>query len=146
MSALTPLTRLITSPLFKFLLVGGSAFLVDLGLFWLAAFQLEIPILWARSLGFITALCITWGLNRRWTFAHRHQSQKRRQAPAVFVVALLAITVNLTAFSVVSTYLPQQAAYQMAALALGVMAGTAINWLGANYYAYRDNQQQTVTD
>ncbi|WP_394204440.1 GtrA family protein [Shewanella waksmanii] len=132
------IAQIISQPVAKFLLVGGSAFLADMTLFLLLTYVIGMPLIAARIVAFLCALFMTWQLNRKWTFSARRQYSHKRQWMLVLLVALVAAGCNLAVFYALIHRFPVTVAFQILAMASGVLVGTAINWFGSNYVAFRD--------
>ncbi|RTR40622.1 GtrA family protein [Shewanella canadensis] len=121
----------------KFLLVGGVSFLIDLSLFLYLSQQLLWPLLTARLAAFSVALTLTWLGNRLFTFSHRKKVHKGQQFAMAVILACSAASVNLTVFYLLSELLTPTGVTATIYLALGVLSGLIVNWLGSNYLVFR---------
>ena len=75
----------------RYCVVGGSGYVVNAAIFWLAARALPYPV--AFALAFVVAATSNFCLNRRWTFAgtrHRRASTQFGRFLAVSVAALVS--------------------------------------------------------
>jgi putative flippase GtrA len=52
----------------KFCIVGASSFVIDIGLLNLFLYKFSLPLLIAKALSFLIAICNGFFWNRRWTF------------------------------------------------------------------------------
>ncbi|GAB4003180.1 GtrA family protein [Nocardioides ultimimeridianus] len=77
MSTLTGLIGLLRSETGRFAVVGGSAFLVDLGAFNLARLVVHLGPLTSKVVAVAVATTFAYVANRAWTFAHRGSSRER---------------------------------------------------------------------
>lgn len=84
--------KLTRSSTFRFLLVGGSAFIVDYGSFYALYYGLGIALYIANSFSFGLGLVISFMLNRLWTFGDRNFTKKAHHQLGFY--SLLAI-INL---------------------------------------------------
>ena len=116
----------------RFLLVGGGGFVVDMLLFLSLSHYFGWSVIVARLIAFIFAVIFTWLGNRTFTFNHRPKMKKDRQLLLSALVASLAAIVNLSVFYVLSSLGIDTLYWSGLCLAIGVLAGLVINWLGAN--------------
>jgi len=79
----------------KYLFVGGSAFLLEYGLFLILNSTLNLLIL-ANVLSFVVGLVYSFVLHQKWTFAGDHKHDPRKQAASYLLLAL--VNVVLTSF------------------------------------------------
>ncbi|WP_254304114.1 GtrA family protein [Shewanella sp. VB17] len=122
----------------KYLMVGGASFIVDVLIFILMYQYLGFPIVEARLVAFGAALTLTWLGNRLFTFSYRQQLPKRKQFITVLILACIAGLINLSVFYLLSEWSPPTALTSPIYLALGVLSGLVINWVGANYLVFRN--------
>jgi len=79
----------------KYLFVGGSAFLIEYGLFLILNSTLNLLIL-ANVISFIVALVYSFILHQKWTFAGDHKHDFKKQAVSYLLLA--CVNVVLTSF------------------------------------------------
>lgn len=125
--------------LVSFLAVGATGLVVDLAGLVVAVEALGLPFALARLVGFLAAVAWQFGLHDRFTFGGR--DARAHGAVARFGLYLGAASVGLAVNWAVSVALftwvaPLRALYPVAA-ALGVIAGTAFNFVGARQVAFR---------
>ena len=125
--------------LVSFLAVGATGLFVDLGVLSALVEAGGLPFAVARLGGFLGAVVWQFGLHDRWTFAGH--DERAHGVGTRFGLYLGAASVGLVVNWVVSvalyTWVPLfQVAYPLAA-ALGVIAGTAFNFVGARQVAFR---------
>jgi len=120
----------------SFLAVGAVGFVIEAviltGLIEFAAWS---P--WhARIPSFLTAVLVTWALNRRHTFAGR--GLPRPSLEAFFYAAIQGggALVNLVIFGVVLALIPALAHLAVIALAIGAVGGFAFNYLVSSRLLY----------
>lgn len=80
----------------KFVVTGGTATLVHMGLFWV--FKQWMPIVVATTLGFLIAFVVSFTLQKYWTF--KSQGQVAKQGIAFFVLQMVNLTINALAMYV----------------------------------------------
>ncbi|MCL1125642.1 GtrA family protein [Shewanella surugensis] len=131
----------------RFLLVGGSVFIIDMLLFIVLYQWGNIPAFKARVMAFLVATMLTWLGNRRFTFRHRHQLNKGPQFTLSLLVSCSAAGVNLGAFYVLGLFLSTSLVFATFSLAVGVLAGLIVNWCGSTWVTYRHikNKELNVT-
>ncbi len=79
--------------LVRFGLVGLSGVFVDFGTTWLCKEQLRLNKYVANSLGFLTAVCWNFWLNRTWTF-HSTDPGVATQFAKFFTLSLIGLGLN----------------------------------------------------
>ena len=119
-------------------LVGASGLAVDvacyLGLQWMG---LEHRL--ARFLSFWPAVTWNWRLNRSLTFGERPPQPRVRQWGKFAAGSLAGLTLNVGGYTILTSLVDFFATRRLAALLLGVLLGTLVNFLLANLYVYRPN-------
>lgn len=127
-----------SAPFIKFLFVGGSGMIVDLGLFTLLLFLLGED-LYLLDQGISFAAAVTWNFlwNRYWTFDAREGS-KAEQYIKFFAVAVLAfgirsglmyVGVDILGFDDIPWY--------QVILICVIIVVTFINYMGSKLWAFR---------
>jgi len=95
------LSSKLSTQFIRYLLVGGTSFGLEYGLFWLL-FYFSTPLLLANTVAYLTIFGLNFMLNRLWTF----QSQGNVQRQMLLYVLLVAF--NLLASNVVIYLLVNQ--------------------------------------
>lgn len=134
-SPATPARRSLREVL-SFLAVGGVGFIVE------AVILTSLTLLagwspWeARIPSFLTAVLITWALNRRHTFPDR--GLQRRSTEAFFYTAIQGggALINLGIFGVCLAALPQLAEVPVIPLAVGAVGGFVFNFVLSSKWLY----------
>lgn len=125
-------------------LVGASGLAIDvagyLGLQWIG---LEHRL--ARFLSFWPAVTWNWRLNRSFTFGERHREPHVRQWGKFVGSSLLGLTLNVGSYTVLTSLVDFFASHRLLALLLGVVLGTLVNFLLANFYVYRRHSETPAT-
>ncbi|MQA63177.1 MAG: GtrA family protein [Actinophytocola sp.] len=82
--------------LLKFGVVGGTAFLVDNGVWYLLKLTvLEPKPTTAKAIAILVATIVSYILNREWSFRTRGGRERHHEAALFFVVSGVAIVINL---------------------------------------------------
>jgi putative flippase GtrA len=136
----------VTHPLLRrfsnFLGVGALGFLVDAGTFALALERFELSPYAARLAAFTAAATFTWLLNRRYTFADRRSGDRTAEFGRYALASAVAGSVNLGAY-VAALWLTGPAwPWPYIALATGVAAGLAVNFLLYDRIVFRGSQSR----
>ena len=120
--------------LIRFAIVGGTGFVLNLGIYALCVHVLGIPYQIAAVLAWLIAVLNNFVLNRHWTFG-ASAGRIHFQAIRFFVVSLLAfVFVNL----VLLTLLVEVGGVaKVPAQALAVAAATPLNFLGNKLWSFR---------
>lgn len=80
----------------KFLVVGGTTYVVDVGLFTLMSHTvLANKVVTAKAISVIIATILSYVLNREWSFSRRGGREPRHEAALFFVVNGIALGLNL---------------------------------------------------
>lgn len=111
---------------FRFLLVGGSGFVIDLGLTYLLISLGVAPWL-ARPPAIASAAVFTWLANRQFTYRVSSQKSPREAARYVLVATIMA-TLNYLVYLVLLRF--------SLAPVIAVTLATAIQTM-ASFFAYR---------
>lgn len=80
----------------KFLVVGGTAWIVDTGIFTLLSHTiLAEKVITAKIISILVSTVLSYVLNREWSFSSRGGRERRHEAALFFVVNGLALAINL---------------------------------------------------
>ena len=120
----------------SFALIGGIGFLIEAVLLSvLTKFGGWTP--WqARVPSFLTAVLVTWALNRRLTFRGRQMQRSSTEAALYVGIQTCGALINLAVFGVVLHFVPRLVAQPVIPLACGAVAGFAFNFLMSNGVLY----------
>ena len=80
----------------KFLVVGGTSYVVDVGLFTLLSHTvLENKVITAKAISILVATVLSYVLNREWSFSRRGGRERHHEAMLFFLVNGIALGLNL---------------------------------------------------
>lgn len=80
----------------KFLVVGGTSYVVDVGLFTLLSHSvLANKVVTAKAISVLIATILSYVLNREWSFSRRGGRETHHEAMLFFVVNGIALGLNL---------------------------------------------------
>lgn len=120
----------------SFLAVGGVGFVVE-AVILTALTQYAAWSPWqARIPSFVTAVLITWALNRRHTFAGRGLQRRSTEAFLYTAIQGGGALINLGIFGACLALLPQLAKVPVIPLAVGAVGGFAFNFLLSSKWLY----------
>lgn len=123
-----------------FCVAGLVGLLVDVVA--LIALRNALGVYGARVASFLAAATVTWLLNRQVAFAGR---QATAGLLGEYLQYLGLMTggglVNLATYSLLAWQFPQTPSWLGLYVAIGSVAGLAVNYLGASRWLYRDNSQ-----
>ena len=117
---------------FKFFVVGGVNTLVGLAVIYVCKWWLKVPDIPANGIGYGVGLCVSFILNKSWTFAYGG-----RTLPALgrFLLAFaVAYTANLLAV-IMLIYVLHFDGY--VAQAIAIIPYTLLSYLANRRYAFR---------
>ena len=127
----------------KFLVVGGTSYVVDVGLFSLLSHTvLAEKVVTAKAISVIIATIFSYILNREWSFNSRGGRERHHEAMLFFVVNGIALGLNLVPLAV-SQYVLGISAPNYSALTVTVANFIAANVIGTalgmafRFWAYR---------
>lgn len=122
--------------LLRFLAVGSVGFVVEAVLLTILTAYANWSPWQARIPSFLSAVLITWALNRRHTFAQR--GLERRTIEAFFYTAIQGggALINLAVFGACLTVWPKLSHMPVVALAIGAVAGFAFNFTLSSRWLY----------
>ncbi|WP_413112484.1 GtrA family protein [Thaumasiovibrio sp. DFM-14] len=118
--------RRILRQLRRFLLVGGSGFIVDSSVFLCLFYLADATALFSRLVAFAIAATVTWYGNRRFTFHSR--APELRQWAKFMLVATLSLLPNLIVFQSWLYFFGSAGLQPFFALCAGVIAGLVVNF------------------
>jgi putative flippase GtrA len=118
--------------LFKFCLVGGTGYVVNLAVFTAAVWALGLHHLIAATLAFVVAVANNFWWNRHWTFGARG-GRARFQAPRFFAVSVAAFLFQIALLDVLVVVVGMG---ELAAQAVSVAAATPLNFLGNKMWSF----------
>jgi putative flippase GtrA len=118
--------------LFKFFAVGGSGYVVNLAVFWLAFEKAGIHHLAAATLAFVCAVFNNFWWNRHWTFGAR-EGHAGFQAARFFTVSVVAFFVAL---AVLELLVSQTSLPELVAQAISIVVATPLNFVGNKMWSF----------
>ena len=118
--------------LVKFSLVGGSGYVINLGVFTLAVSALGLHHLLGATIAFAVAVSNNFWWNRRWTFAARAE-RARFQAPRFFAVSVAAFLVQAATLHALVT---SAGVPELLGQAVSVAAATPLNFVGDKMWSF----------
>lgn len=120
----------------RFCLVGCFGFAIDGGLLYLLVSYGMDPY-FVRAFTFPVAVSATWYLNRHWAFAIRSSTPgKGRDYRRYLMVQTVGAVGNYLVYALVLVFLSHTAPNALAALAVGSLAGLALNYTGARWWVF----------
>lgn len=127
----------------KFLVVGGTSYIVDVGLFSLLSHTvLAEKVVTAKAISVIIATIFSYILNREWSFNSRGGRERHHEAMLFFVVNGIALGLNLVPLAV-SQYVLGINPANYSALTVTIANFIAANIIGTalgmafRFWAYR---------
>lgn len=126
----------------RFALVGGIGFIADAGILYLLKAGV-LGIYWGRVISFISAVFITWLLNRCFTFRRRASGVSLwREFTRYFVSMLGGGSVNYAVYAGLVSRVDIIADQPVWGVAAGSLAGMLVNFASAKYLIFRHSSTQ----
>ena len=125
------------SQLTQFLAVGGLGVLVDVAVYYALQLLLGVEHLTARAISFFVAATHNWFLNRRYTFIYGRTDAAAGQWASYLLVVLVGFVVNVGAYALLTTQTHTFARHPLLALLIGIVLGTASNFLASRWYVFK---------
>lgn len=120
-----------------FAVVGAIGTVVDIATMSLFVEGLGVWFGWARIAGFVTAANSNFLLNDRFTFHGRGDAPRWVRHLRFLGISAAGMVVNFATSMALFYVHPMFQRFYPVAAALGVVAGTAVNFTGARWYAFR---------
>ncbi|MEW5424689.1 GtrA family protein [Amorphus sp. 3PC139-8] len=80
--------------IFRFLVTGGTGFVVDAGVLSLVMWLTSVGPIWARCVSFPVALLVTWLMNRSWSFGDRQRPRFGAELAGYVGIQVIGFLVN----------------------------------------------------
>ncbi len=80
--------------LFRYVFVGGFAYLVDWGTMYLLMYYMSVPYLWAASGGFILGLAVNYIISRYWIFQQSQFKSRTLEFVSTGLIGLVGLFLN----------------------------------------------------
>jgi dolichol-phosphate mannosyltransferase len=119
--------------LVRFAIVGGTGFVLNLGVYALCVHALSVPYQAAAVFAWLVAVLNNFVLNRHWTF-DASAGRIRFQAIRFFVVSLVAFAFGLLLLTLL---VELGGVAKVPAQALAVAASTPLNFLGNKLWSFQ---------
>lgn len=119
-----------------FLAVGSVGFLVEAVILTTLTVYASWSPWQARIPSFLSAVFITWALNRRHTFARHGLEHRGTEAFFYTMIQAGGALINLAVFGVCLTLQPKLSHAPVIPLAIGAVAGFAFNFLLSSKWLY----------
>jgi putative flippase GtrA len=125
--------------LMKFGVVGGVAFVVDVGLFNLLLHLTDKPLT-SKAISTIAATTVAYAGNRLWTFRRRERSGLRREYTLFFLLNGVGLVIALGCLAISHYLLGFTSAISdnIAANVIGLALGTAFRFWSYRRFVFRE--------
>lgn len=120
----------------RFCAVGSVGFVIDAGILQLLVSGTAMNPYVARIFSFLGAASATWLMNRHYTFNVEHRATRSEWARYIALM-LLGAAVNYGAFAIAISTWELARAQPWLGVAVGAIAGLAINFLTSQRVAFR---------
>ena len=120
----------------SFLVVGGAGFAIEAVILTVLTLYAQWSPWQARIPSFLTAVLVTWALNRRHTFANRGLPSRSTEAFLYTAIQGGGALINLGIFGVCLMLLPGLSQVPVIPLAIGAVGGFAFNYLLSSNWLY----------
>ena len=124
----------------RFFLVGFLAFATDAIILQTLVSFAAWDAYWARVPSALSAIAVSWVLNRRYTFKLSSTHPKLRSIVNHVTATGIGLAVNLLVYWSCIALIPGLQPYPVVALALGSAVGLFINYLLAKYWVFHQTE------
>lgn len=121
----------------RYVVVGGTGFLIDGALLYLLTSALGLNAFVGRLISFSLAVLSTWLLNRFWTFKTAGSDGRLKEVALYVGVQLAGGAANLAVYSLVVKLAEVPKPWLIVPLAMGSAVGLCLTFLGAKHLAFR---------
>src|SRR3954463_14479440 len=118
--------------LVKFFAVGGSGYVVNLFVFWLAEEQIGFHYVAAAACAFVVAVFNNFWWNRHWTFG-AHEGHAGFQAARFFMVS---VTAFFFALGILTLLVGAFGVKEFLAQAISIVVATPLNFVGNKMWSF----------
>ena len=123
----------------RFLVAGAVGFIVDAGVLYLGLL-VGLGYFAGRALSFLCAVWTTWKINRHYTFASTRRTSSVWTEWWRYLVAMSAGgSINYAVYSCVVIFVRATVWLPVCAIALGSVAGLAVNFVSAKWWVFKRN-------
>ncbi|MCB1955550.1 MAG: GtrA family protein [Rhodocyclaceae bacterium] len=119
-----------------FVVAGGIGFLVDAGILTLLVRSAGWGPVAARIPSFLTAVSVTWWLNRQWAFRDLRTLRVGTEYRRYIAVQLIGALANLLVYAALIHVQPSLRATPVVPLAVGAIAGLAANYMLSRRFVF----------
>jgi|GEM_PF-339437 len=133
------------SQLLRFGLVGFAGYVVDSTVLYGGLF-IGLGPAWGRLVSFMCAVCLTWLLNRRFTFQRRSEHNLFNEALSYLGVMLVGGFLNLLIYGLIMNSMSYHLALPAFAVAIGALVGLAANFLLTKNFIYNNEGNHKMKD
>ena len=123
--------------LLRFLVIGSSAVLIDLGMYQLLT-QLMLGTSLAKGLSYLTGMAFGFIGNKFWTFRSKSKSAAEPITYLVLYSVTLVVNVGLNALLLAALGAP----FKIAAFLIATGTTTVMNFLGMKWFTFRHGIEQ----
>jgi putative flippase GtrA len=122
----------------RFIVVGLTNTVVDLGFFYLFTLIPGMPEIVAKTLSYILGICNSFIWNKYWTFGARRSGRTAQEFGLFFLVNLPPLIVNIVAFSLLGLWTDSGSfAVREGKAFIAAVVAVVWNFLGSRYLAFR---------
>lgn len=123
--------------IFKFGMVGGSGFVVDMSLYALLHSWFGLHLLWARTIAYWLTSSWNWYLNRIFTFKDADNGRKRDQWAKYLIMCLISFGPSMGTFYGLTHSFEFFMHNSQLALMAGVVVGALFNYVVAGFLIFK---------
>ncbi len=134
------LRKLIPSRILSFAVVGGIGFIIDALIVSLLVMIYSWGPIRARLVSFTFAVCITWILNRQWTFRSGKNQKKSLELTRYYCVQMSGGGVNLLVYSLILVAVSELQHYPVVPLFFGSMVAMLFNYFAMKKYVFQGGE------
>lgn len=120
----------------KFLLIGGGTFFVDAGILQVLVAGFDMSPFFARAFSFLSAVTVTWWLNRKYTFKTT-EAPNLKEFGRYIMTQGVGLAVNVGIYSLCVVLFDVMRTYPALALIPATSASLICNFISMKFLVFR---------
>ncbi len=125
----------------RFCMAGTVGFIVDASIVQFLVRSAGMDPYSARLISFLTAVTVTWTLNRRYTFKGRRFSSRRHEWGSYVMAMFVGGGLNYLSYALLVYHYPLVREWPVLGVAAGAFVGLFVNFSSSKFIIFKANRQ-----